>query len=63
MKEREYLILRRVFYRCLLWLTILICGVSLIPRGSAEVFLPELASEAAVLMDAETGQIDRKSVV
>lgn len=49
--------MRRVFYRCLLWLTILICGVSLIPRGSAEVFLPELASEAAVLMDAETGQI------
>ena len=49
--------MRRVFYRCLLWLLIVTCGVSLVPRGSAEALLPELASEAAVLMDAETGQI------
>ena len=49
--------MRRVFYRCLLWLLIVACGVSLVPRGSAEALLPELASEAAVLMDAETGQI------
>ena len=49
--------MRRVFYRCLLWLLLVACGVSLVPRGSAEAFLPELASEAAVLMDAQTGQI------
>lgn len=49
--------MHRLFCRCLLWLLIVSCGISLAPRGSAEALQPELASEAAVLMDAQTGQI------
>ena len=49
--------MRRLFCRCLLWLLIFSWGVSLVPHGSAEALQPELASEAAILMDAETGQI------
>lgn len=49
--------MRRLFCRCLLWLLIVSCGVSLAPYGAAEALQIELASEAAVLMDAQTGQI------
>ena len=43
--------------RILCFFTALLCALSFAPRACAESAEPELASEAAILMDASTGQI------
>ena len=43
----------RIFW----FFTVLLCALSFAPRACAEPAEPELASEAAILMDASTGQI------
>ena len=43
--------------RIFCFFTALLCALSFAPRASAEPAEPELASEAAILMDASTGQI------
>lgn len=49
--------MRRIWNCCLAFVLLCAGGLALIPRGYAEAQLPELASQAAILMDAETGQI------
>lgn len=46
--------IRKRFF-CLV--TAMLCVLGLAPRAGAETAAPELASEAAILMDAQTGQI------